>query len=529
MKTSQRFVLAAAMLLLALPSTLWGQQARTVSGTVTSDLDGRPVAEVAVRLRGSIQATATDASGAFRIQVPANSSEVLTFTHPDHDVKEVEIAGRSELSLVLVSRMRMNQYGVLVPRVPVQAEERGGFLVLEAPDQSYRFWFDMRVQIDGARFFGETLNPIGSGVAVRRARIAAKAQLTPNWYGEIDMDFADSRADLKDAYMMYTNGPFMWRVGNFKETFSMETNTTSRYLSFIERPINTRAFTPSRHLGTQVAYELPQFLLVGGLHFQDVGGWEEVQTRKDNNSAFGQNEGYSLTGKAVYAPAFNDDVRGLHFGVAGSYRTPKTTDRLDAKRFDVRTNTSINRRKYLDTDRINDVEYYTYRGAEAAAYWRSFRLQGEYNLADVHQKDDGVSAAFDGFYVMGSTLLFGGRHVYNRGEGEFTNPVRGRSWGDVELTARYAYLNLNDFDAGITGGAGSELTFGLNFLVNNNIKMMLNYGYNDHDRYANGRGRLFVGTDANGNPTANPQLVTEPKGKAGEDFHMLAVRFEVNF
>jgi phosphate-selective porin OprO and OprP len=528
MKSKKPLLILALVLLASAPATLFGQ-ARSVTGTVLSELDGNPLSQVQVRLRGSVQAATTDAGGMFRIEVPANSSEILTFSHAEHDAKEIEIAGLSTVQVVLTSRFRFNQYGVKVERKPLDAEERGGFLYLESPDQSYRFWFDMRVQVDGAKFFGETLNPIGSGVAVRRARIAAKAQLTPNWYGEIDMDFADSRADLKDAYLMYENGRFMWRVGNFKETFSMETNTTSRYLSFIERPINTRAFTPSRHLGTQVQLDFAPFLLAGGLHFQDVGGWEEVQVRKDNNSAFGQSEGYSLTGKLVYAPMFNNDDRGLHFGVAGSYRTPKTTDRLDAVRFDVRTNTSINRRKYLDTDRINDVESYTFRGAEAAAYWRNLRIQGEYNLADLQQKNDGLSASFDGFYVMGSAMLFGGRHRYNRGEGEFTQPSRGREWGDVELTARYAYLNLNDFDAGITGGAGSELTFGLNLHVNNNIKMMVNYGINDHDRYANGRGRLFVGTDANGNPTANPQLVTQAKGKAGEDFQMLAIRFEVNF
>jgi len=525
----RRMQSAAALiaLLLAIPAAAWGQ-ARTVSGQVTSNLDGEPVAGVSVRLKGALQAATTDASGQYRIEVPAGSSETLTFSHEEHDYLEVEIAGQTRVDVVLSSRMRYNQYGVKVERKPLDAEERGGFLVLEAPDQSYKFWFDMRAQIDGAVFMGEKYNAIGNGVAVRRARIAAKAQVNEHWYGEVDMDFADSRADLKDAYMMYTDGPFMWRVGNFKETFSMETNTTSRYLVFMERPGATRVFTPSRHLGMQAAYEFSRFRATGGVHFQDVGGWEEVQIRKDNNTAFGQSEGYSFTGKLVYVP-FHDDERGVHLGAAASYRTPKTTDDLNTVRFDERTNTSINRKKFLDTDRIQDVSHYTFRALEGAAYWRNLRIQGEYNLADVHRDKDLASASFDGFYVMGSAILFGGRHRYNAGEGEFTQPSRGKTWGDVELAARYAYLNLNDPDVAIYGGAGEVVTLGLNFHVNNNVKFMLNYGINNHDRYANGRNRLFSGTDASGKPTTNFQLVSQPKGKGGEDYHMLSVRFEVNF
>jgi phosphate-selective porin OprO and OprP len=528
MRTKQSIVTAVLVLLLSTPAALFGQS-RSVTGRVTSDLDGQPVAEVSVRLKGSLLATATDAAGVFRIEVPASSSEVLTFAHSENDYREVEIVGLSDLLVVLNSRMRFNQYGVKVARTPLGVEERGGMLVLENSAQTYRFWFDIRMQMDGAVFMGETLNPIGNGIAIRRARIAMKANLTENWYGEVDMDFADSHADLKDAYVAYTNGRLMARAGNFKETFSMETNTTSRYLTFLERPMSTTVLTPSRHLGFQVAYDFPRLLAVAGVHFQDVGDWEVVQARKDNNTNFGQSEGYSFTGKLVHTPFFNTAERGMHLGVAGSYRTPKTQDRLDAIRFDVRTNTSINRKKYLDTDRILDVSDYTLVGAEAAAHYRWFRVQGEYNTTNINRNNGGASASFDGFYVMGSALLFGGRHVYNAAEGEFTQPTRGRSWGDIELAARYAFLDLNDMDAGIMGGSGSATTIGLNFHVNNNVKFMLNYGINDHDRYANGRGRLLVGRDAAGNPTANPELVVDATGKAGEDFRMLSARFEVNF
>ena len=80
--------------------------------------------------------------------------------------------------------VRYNQYGVRVNRTPLHAEERNGILVLESKDQKYKIWYDARVQVDGAMFFGEPLNPIGNGTSIRRARFAVKSAFGEKWYGE---------------------------------------------------------------------------------------------------------------------------------------------------------------------------------------------------------------------------------------------------------------------------------------------------------------------------------------------------------
>jgi phosphate-selective porin OprO/OprP len=81
----------------------------------------------------------------------------------------------------------------------------------------------------------------------------------------------------------------------------------------------------------------------------------------------------------------------------------------------------------------------------------------------------------------------------------------------------------------VFGGSAEAYTVGLNWWVNNNVKMQLNYQFNNNDRYANGKNKLNVGLDASGNPTKDYAKVVAADGKAGVDYHMLAVRFEIDF
>jgi phosphate-selective porin OprO and OprP len=426
---------------------------------------------------------------------------------------------------------RYNQYGVKVNRTPLLPEERNGNLVLEAKDKSYKIWYDARVQVDGAMFYGDTYNDIGNGTSIRRARFAVKAEFAKNWYGEFDMDISNSELELKDAYVKYFNDAGLEvQVGNFKEGFSMEATTTSRYLTFIERPNAVATFAPSRHIGVAASYSKNWLFAMGGVHFQEVGGLEERIFSEDNNKDVGMDEGYSYTGKVVIMPWHKENKMGLHFGGAYSYRTPKTDAEVPyTLRYSTRSLTSINRKKYMDTDLMGDVDYATLAGLEFAGYYEGLRLQGEYIMSSVVKDKDLPTENFDGFYVFGTYLLFGGKYNYDKGAAEFTQPTRGKDWGDVELALRYDYLNLNSDVDQVMGGSGEGYTLGLNYYINNNVKIMLNYIYMNHDRWANGKNKLFVGYDENNELTKDPRSVVDGNGSAGEDYSILSIRFEVDF
>lgn len=433
-----------------------------------------------------------------------------------------------------------DQYGMEVKSKPVISEMRDGILVFESKEKDYKIWFDSRVQADFATFFGEDedYDAIGDGASIRRARFAVKAQINPDWYGEIDIDVANGSLELKDAYLMYSGlKDFEFQVGNFKEGFSMQRNTSSRNLQFIERSMVTY-LAPSRHIGAQVKYNIPMLWAAGGAFFQETEGQEMLTFVQDNNKDYGRSSGRSYTGKLVLRPFYkHHQDYSLHIGGAASYRTPKSSDDpadWGGVRHSTRNSTSINRKKYLDTDVIKGADHEIRYTGELGAHYGGFRFEGAYMGTTVTLKDDSPEANkedkyFSGWYAQAGYLLFGGKQNYDENDAEYTRVTRGKKWGDIELVVRYEYLNLNDFDGGVYGGSGEAYTAGLNFYVNNNVKFQLNYQYNNNDRYANGKGKLFVGHDADGNPTKDYTKVTEAKGKGGVDYSMLALRCQIAF
>lgn len=430
--------------------------------------------------------------------------------------------------------VRYDQYGKKVDRNPLNAEMRNGVLVFETPNQDYKLWYDIRVQTDGQFFFNDELNPNGDGFTIRRARFAVKANLTKNWYGEIDINVSNGALELEDAIIQYNFTNFLegltTRVGNFKEQFSMSETASSRYLNFMERAMVITTFAPSRHLGWDATYSGSRYLLAGGIFFQEIKDLETLTYVEDNNKDFGRGQGYSLTGKAVLQPFGDNKDYGIHAAYGFSYRTPKTDvapGEYGMARYSTRSLSSINRKKYLDTDLIQGLDHEVLSNIEFAGYYGGLGVQSEILNSRTYRNNGLATLNMGGFYVQGTYLLFGGKQLYDKAQGEFNQPEKGKKWGDVELALRYDYVNLNDKD--IFGGSAEGYTAGLNFYAARNFKFQINYSYVNHDRYASGKGKLYVGHDVEGNLTKNPSKVVESDGKAGNDYGMLGVRCEIDF
>ena len=472
----------------------------------------------------------------------------------------------------------VNQYGQEVKTLPVEATVQDGILVFQNKNANYKMWFDVRLQADAAVFFDEPgyADKIGNGMSLRRTRFAIKAQLDKNWYGEFDTDWTSGTPEIKDAIIAFTGlKNFEFKAGNFKENFSIQRNTTSRYLVFMERPMVT-SLAPSRHLGFNVRYANKFFWASAGIFGPELKDSEAMGFMQDYNKDFGMNEGLSYTGKVVFRPINNPDA-SLHIGAAFSYRNPKTTgfkfkdfeelldegenpdivEAIDNGEFgeldvigtsmDARNSTDINRKKYVNSGDLIGVDYETAWTIELAGHYKGLRYEAAYIARTAHMneavnkvvyaKNPFSSYTGDGWYAQASYMLFGGSQSYDSNGAKYNRTTSGRSWGDLEVAARYQEMDLTDakFDgdkliSGITGGKAKMFELGLNYYPIKNVKIMLNWALVDQDKFANGKGKdkgkFNVGYDADGKPT---KKWSEVVGKGGVDYQMLMMRFQVAF
>jgi len=442
-----------------------------------------------------------------------------------------QVADKTELK----AEAEYNQYGQKVESTPVAATLQDGILVFQAKQKDFKMWFDVRVQGDAAVYFGapEYADPIGNGASIRRARFAVKAQLDKNWYGEFDTDWSSGICEIKDAILAFTGVKGLEiKAGNFKESFSVQRNTTSRYLMFMERPMIVNAVSPSRHLGINARYAKDWFFVSGGVFGPELKGSEEQTAMEDANKDFGYNEGLSYTGKVAFRPLYKSKDAMLHIGGAFSYRNPKltNTDGYAVARYSTRNTTNINRKKYLDTDVITGVDHELAWTAELMGFYKGLRYEGAYLTRGAYldqAKNPLAPQWVKGWYAQASYLLFGGRQNYDSDGAKPTRITPGKEWGDLELCLRYENCDLNTLN--YYGGACDAYSVGINFYPSKHVKLVLNYQYNNNDRYANGKGKLYIGTDATGAPTKDYTKAVEPTGKGGVNYSMIAMRFQVAF
>jgi len=111
-----------------------------------------------------------------------------------------------------------------------------------------------RIYADWAAFGqnSASLNQAGDcldGAEFRRARIFLKGKAFHVTDYKIEMDFA-GQTTFKDVYMTIKELPVLGhvRIGHFKEPWSLEEQTSSRFITFMERSLNN-VFSPQRNMG----------------------------------------------------------------------------------------------------------------------------------------------------------------------------------------------------------------------------------------------------------------------------------------
>ncbi len=350
-------------------------------------------------------------------------------------------------------------------------------LRLDSNDGSVKLKIGGRIQHDFA-FFAEDSDVernIGSdfedGTEFRRSRIYFSGSFDNDTFFKAQYDFAGGDADFKDVYLGFKNVAYVGNVkaGQFKEPFSLEENTSSNYITFMERSL-VNTFAPRRNTGVMAYNTMMDKRMT----------WAAGVFRQTDS--FGDGMGgrdYNVTARMTWLPIYeNDGEQLLHLGVGYTHQN------YEENSFRIRARPESHMSPRIVDTGVFPAEYGDIFGTEAAYVDGPFSLQGEYVHAFYNSKSRFFGDPdFWAASLQASYFLTGEHRPYKKSSGTFdrVRPLENYSKdggkGAWELAARFSYLSLNDHR--IHGGRLRDLTLGVNWYWNPNLRMMWNYVFAD--------------------------------------------------
>ncbi|NOQ81068.1 MAG: porin [Methylophaga sp.] len=342
----------------------------------------------------------------------------------------------------------------------VELKVKGGITV-KTHDGEFSTKLGGRVQAGAATYSGSP--EMGDGTEIRRARLYLQGTMYYDWGYKLQYDFASTGANGKgiaDAYLSY-NGfdDLQIKVGNFKDPFSLQEQTSSKFTLFTERSLPA-AFAAGRHIGVMASTKQQHWSLAGGVFGDSL-------TTKGGSD----DEGWGLGARATFSP-INKKSSVLHFGLGLNYRD---TGGIGSTSFKQQAETHISGIDIVDTGTINNTKDFFKVGAEIAAVMGPFSAQAEYITTSV-SRNGGSDLDFDGWYAQAGYFFTGESRNYKKGAFGGITPkgiVGEGGIGAWELGLRYSTLDLIDRD--IDGGEVDSMTLGLNWYATPTLRFSANY------------------------------------------------------
>jgi phosphate-selective porin OprO/OprP len=384
----------------------------------------------------------------------------------------------------------------------------GNGLKVKSEDGAFESRIRVRLGHDWA-WFGqdeELRRAVGEeqdGTDFRFARIQLQGKVWEDFNYTAEFDFAGQAGEdspkFRDVFVQYNGIPyggdrgFDVRVGHFKEPFSLDEQNAITAWQFLENPL-LDVFVPSRNAGIQFSDALLGEPKAERLTWA-IGAFKETDDLPSSNDS-DEDQGYQITGRVTGLPIYADKGRKLlHLGAAFSHRNP------DGARvnYGTRPESRVALFRYVDPDafpagfRFRDTvaDNINLYGLELAGIFGPLSFQSEYVRSDV-ETELGGDLTFDGYYLQAGYFLTGENRTYRHDGARIENPVvkhpfklRGeeRGWGAWEVAARYGAVDISD--GPVRGGEHSSVTLGVNWFLNQNVKISTNYIHNeiDHDLY----------------------------------------------
>jgi len=341
-------------------------------------------------------------------------------------------------------------------------------LYLKAQSSNKEIKFGGRIMYDMAAWETATGDEITNmtGVEFRRVRLFNSGKLFGHTKYKLQLDYAGGNISYKDVWIELGGLPMdgSFRVGHFKEPFRLEALTSSKYITFMERALPI-AFSPERNTGAMYQLNLQDKISVQAGIFREGDSFGNDKDANNNVNA---------TARITYL-LMNHNDRLLHLGAAVSKR--QNSDNTYG--FAVRPENHLGT-KLLDLS-FENVDETNITGFEIAYISGPLSLQGEYILTTVSSESWGSSfmdlnIELSGYYAQLSYFLTGESRAYKSSYAGFNrvNPINNygsNGNGAIELVARISKMDLSKANMGTL----DDTTIGVNWYLNPNTRVMLNY------------------------------------------------------
>ena len=366
---------------------------------------------------------------------------------------------------------------------------------------------------------------------VRRARIGVKGKFAKDFSYEVVGNLVGSNTNTLDvAFLNWAKyEPFQIRVGQFKQPFTLEELTSSNNIDFMERSY-VNQITPAKKPGVMF-HGVPTKGLTYAVSAYQQNNWGEESTKEDGKSFAGR-----ATMNIAELAGWNTKESVLHIGAAGfnseySILPATSSQTSSAASADTRATVFSFRsggrglanayRAQIGGEAISSASYNTVAdktaqienkayGLEFAAAQGPFKLQGEYTAQTFdasHDQGGTLKADVKAYYAEALWMITGENYAdwYKNGVWGAVKPKSnydfetGKGNGAWELGLRFDAFDVDDtkITAGTTNksrfqgstdgsGTGSEggaktYTAGLKWVLNPNMRMMLNYTHTKYD------------------------------------------------
>jgi phosphate-selective porin OprO/OprP len=369
--------------------------------------------------------------------------------------------------------------------MPIASYFQGGGAGADCPPPKPKFPtinISGAAQIDAIWFSQDPANMAVVGDAqdvagFRRSRIGANGALAENVTYRMEYDFGfPGRPNFTDVWFDVAELPTVghFRVGQWKQPFSMEPATSFRELMFMERSL-AFALVPFRQTGVGVHNTL-----------LDESATYAVSAYRFQTDAFGNvqgDEGYGMSTRETMLLWSNECGDTLHIGGSYTYNEAasdairiRSTPEVGFTQLDFNNSSSFPIPFFVDTG-VLPIANYQVIGAELAGGVGSWNYQSEIMCAMVNQQGAPYLQLPAGYAQLGYVLT-GERRPYNPKAAAYTRVVPDVPFGKggpgaIELAGRYSVLDLND--ANIAGGRLQDLTFGVNWYLNKFTRFEFNY------------------------------------------------------